>query len=78
MGARKGVGRMLFRKKIERNCSYCAFGAKIDEDAVMCKKCGVVPTEHQCRRFRYDPLKRVPVSPKQQDFSKYENRDYSL
>lgn len=69
---------MLFRKKIERECSYCSFGVKIDEEAVMCKKCGVVPSGHQCRRFRYDPLKRVPVSPKPQDFSKYDDRDYSL
>ena len=69
---------MLFRKKIKRNCSYCVFGEKISEDAVMCKKCGVVPVHHQCRRFRYDPLKRVPDAAKPQDFSKYDERDYSL
>ena len=51
---------MLFRKKIDRFCTYCAFGGKIDDDTVICKKCGVVPSAHHCRRFRYDPLKRVP------------------
>ena len=55
---------MLFRKKIERYCAYCAFAGKISEDQMICQKCGVVPASHQCRRFRYDPLKRVPPRPK--------------
>lgn len=69
---------MLFRKKQERQCSYCAFAGKLDEETMICQKCGVVPSDHRCRRFRYDPLKRVPVKPKAQDFSKYENKDFSL
>ena len=41
---------MLFRKKIDRYCTYCQF-------------CGVVPSDHHCRRFRYDPLRRIPGRP---------------
>ena len=69
---------MLFRKKIQRACGYCAFGGKIDEDHVICQKCGIVPAAHHCRRFRYDPLKRVPPQPKQQNFEKYNSTDFSL
>ncbi|MEI3090490.1 MAG: hypothetical protein V8T01_11275 [Oscillospiraceae bacterium] len=51
---------MLFRKKIDRYCTYCQFSGKVDEDSVICQFCGIVPCTHHCRRFRYDPLKRVP------------------
>ena len=69
---------MLFRKKMQRLCAHCAFGGKIDEDTVICRKCGVVPSDHRCRRFRYDPLKRVPPKPVEQDFARYEEKDFSL
>ena len=69
---------MLFRKKIDRFCSYCAFAGKINEDTMICQKCGIVPATHQCRRFRYDPLKRIPPTPKEEDFSRFEKKDYSL
>ena len=41
-------------------------------------KKGVVSTEGSCRKFEYDPCKRVPVKPKALDFSKYDEQDYSL
>ena len=54
---------MLFRKKIERFCTYCQYAGKIDKDTMVCQHYGVVPCEHHCRRFRYDPLKRIPGRP---------------
>lgn len=69
---------MLFRKKIQRSCLYCTYGTKIDSDQVLCIKKGVVSTEGSCRKFEYDPCKRVPVKPKALDFSKYDEQDYSL
>ena len=69
---------MLFRKKIDRCCAYCKFAGIMNDEQVICQKCGVVPASHQCRRFRYDPLKRVPPRPKVQDFSKYYEKDFSL
>lgn len=68
---------MLFRKKIDRYCIYCQFAGKIDEDSVICRFCGVVPAAHHCRRFRYDPLKRVPSRPKPLA-AEDEGKDYSL
>ena len=69
---------MLFRKKIDRYCTYCKFAGRINEEQMICQKCGIVPATHKCRRLRYDPLKRVPPKHKTQDFSKYENKDFTL
>ena len=69
---------MLFRKKIDRYCTYCKFAGKINEEQVICQKCGIVPASHKCRRFRYDPLKRVPPKTKSIDFAKYDDKDYSM
>ena len=69
---------MLFRKKIERACSYCAHRAKLDDEQVQCSKKGVQPADGQCLWFRYDPYKRIPQKAKALDFSKYDQEDYSL
>lgn len=69
---------MLFRKKMSRFCSYCAFGTNLGNDQVLCTKLGVVAQSYHCRKFTYDPCKRIPPKPKALDFSKYEKEDFSL
>lgn len=69
---------MLFRKKIQRSCAYCLYGAHVEDQVILCAKKGMRTTEDQCRKFRYDPCKRIPHKAKALDFSKYENEDYSL
>lgn len=69
---------MLFRKKIERSCSYCIHSTKLDDGQVLCAKRGVMPIDGKCRKFRYDPCKRIPFKAKALDFSKYDKEDYSL
>lgn len=69
---------MLFRKKVDRFCSYCEYAGKIDEDTMVCEHCGVVPSNHHCRRFRYDPLKRIPGRPKTVLVDKHNEKDFSL
>lgn len=69
---------MLFRKKIERSCSYCAFGARLEDGAIICSKKGLMTEESSCRRFRYDPCKRMPFKAKAMDFSKFKDSDFSL
>ncbi len=69
---------MLFRKKIEQSCSYCLHGARLEEDLVLCCKKGIKTPDSSCRRFRYDPCKRIPPKPRAMDFRKYEEEDYSL
>lgn len=75
---RYGGTAMLFRKKIERSCAYCLYGAHLEDGQILCAKKGLRTTEEKCRRFKYDPCKRVPKKAKALDFSKYETADYSL
>lgn len=70
--------KMLFRKKIDRLCAYCAHAGKVDMETCVCKRKGLVPAEHHCRKFKYDPLKRVPVRMKPKDFADCDSMDFSL
>ena len=45
---------------------------------MICQKYGVVPAGHHCRKFRYDPLKRVPSRPNVKRFDQLDDKDYSL
>lgn len=69
---------MLFKKKISRSCSYCKHSTKLDDSQFLCAKRGVVPADKSCRKFIYDPFKRVPPKTKASDFSQFENEDFSL
>ena len=69
---------MLFRKKIQKSCSYCEYGTMLSDDQVLCMKKGVMPADKKCRKFQYDPCKRIPAKPKALDFEKYNEEDYSL
>ena len=69
---------MLFRKRIPRSCQYCVYSAGLDEERLLCTKRGIVSIDHQCRKFRYDPCKRIPAKPKAPDFSQYNNDDFAL
>lgn len=69
---------MLFRKKHPRSCLYCRHCTQIDETQILCIKCGIVSPDHSCRRFSYDPFKRVPPRPKSPDLIKYSKEDFSL
>ena len=69
---------MLFRKTIDRYCSYCLHCTKLNESQVLCTKRGVVAASSQCPQFRYDPCKRIPAKPKAPDFSQYNKDDFAL
>jgi len=69
---------MLFRKKISRSCTYCTHGTSLDEETVLCTKHGVVNSLKPCRKFKYDPCKRIPLKAKAPDFKKYDAEDFSL
>ena len=44
----------------------------------LCMKKGVVALEGKCRKFCYDPCKRLPLKAKAPDFEKYDQDDISL
>ncbi len=69
---------MLFRKKIQKSCSYCAHGTCISDNQILCIKKGSVSVDFKCRKFRYDPCKRIPGKMKLPDFSAYHDDDFSL
>ncbi len=69
---------MLFRKKIERSCSYCRHSTALEDGMILCAKKGLRSQDASCFRFRYDPCKRIPAKPKALDFSKYREDDFSL
>ena len=69
---------MLFEKDVEPRCAYCKRGARLDEERVMCLKKGIVDAGGACRRFQYDPLKRVPPRPVALDTGKLNESDFSL
>lgn len=49
---------------IDKVCAYCEHAQPLaDGDAVLCRHRGVVDCGAHCRKFRYDPLKRVPAPP---------------
>lgn len=67
----------LLGKNVSPKCIYCETGIVTDDrKSVLCKKKGVMQPDSFCRKFRYDPLKRVPETAKlNTDFSK---EDFSL
>ena len=69
---------MLFRKKIERSCLHCAHATKLDDGTILCIKRGVLAEDSPCRRFSYDPCKRIPPKPKPLDADRYSQEDFSL
>ena len=69
---------MLFRNKIPRSCSYCIHSTKLNNDEVLCVRKGIVNIDRSCRKFKYDPCKRIPLKMKSADFSRYDGDDYTL
>ena len=69
---------MLFRKKVEKLCTYCVHAGQASGDHMICKKKGFVAMDHSCWRFRYDPLKRKPTRVQAKDFSQFDQEDFSL
>ena len=69
---------MLFRRKQPRSCQYCRHSTKVDDGLMLCVKQGIISVDKSCRRFKYDPCKRVPVKAKALDFQKYNEEDFSL
>lgn len=69
---------MLFRRKMPRSCTTCIYSANLSNNELLCSKRGVVTDSYSCRKFRYDPCKRIPPSAKAPDFDKYKTEDFSL
>ena len=43
---------------------------------ILCEKCGVVAPYYSCKKFRYDPLLRVPK--RRRPLPEYSESDFTL
>ena len=68
----------LFRGNIDPRCAYCQFAGTLNDRECMCVKRGVVPMEHHCRAFRYDPLRREPPRPSPLNTDHLREKDFTL
>ena len=51
-------------KDVSPKCEYCIYSIKTkDESTVLCKHKGITAPDGSCKKFAYDPLKRVPQHP---------------
>lgn len=67
----------LYRRDLPRSCATCMYGqASVFEEESLCAKRGVTKRGDSCRRYRYDPLKRIPQKKKLAD--DYRPEDFSL
>ena len=69
---------MLFRRRMPKSCITCLFSTSLNEHQLLCTKHGVVADSYFCRKYRYDPCKRIPPCMKAPDFSKYSDEDFKL
>lgn len=75
---KEGGIQLLFRRKIPRSCTTCLFGTCLNAQQILCIKHGVVADSFYCRKYQYDPCKRIPPRIKAPDFSKYNEDDFTL
>lgn len=66
----------LFGNKIHPACQYCTEAMQQMKENVLCIKKGIVSPNYSCKKFVYDPLKRIP--PRPQSLYRYEAQDFSI
>ena len=51
----------LCRNDVEKLCLYCAHSSsELNNQTVLCIKYGAVNKSHICKKYKYNPLKRLP------------------
>ena len=70
---------MLFDKNIEPKCTYCKTGMPIPySEEIACVRHGIMSPDDSCRRFIYDPIKRVPEVAAPYSPGEFTEDDFSL
>ena len=58
-------------------CFNCAYGVQMsDGEQILCEKSGIRNIDSTCRRFKYDPLCRIPR--RAPELSEYSEEDFAL
>ena len=69
--------RKLYGNTVTAACRLCAHGRmSADGEVVLCLLKGVTDPGDRCRKFDYDPLRRVPF--RQPSLPTYSSADFSL
>ena len=50
----------LFGNNIKPSCKYCEMAKAVEGDVIKCEKFGDVKAYDSCKKFVYNPLKRIP------------------
>ncbi len=69
---------MLFSKEIRPCCAYCTNSRQVNDKEAVCKKHGIVSLQYRCKRYEYDPTKRVPPEPARLEKDSFSKEDFSL
>ncbi|MDE7398023.1 MAG: hypothetical protein K2N06_00700 [Oscillospiraceae bacterium] len=54
------AGKKLFGNNIKPSCKYCQMAQVGEGDKIICPKMGEVKMYDSCKKFIYNPLKRIP------------------
>ena len=55
------MGFLKKNRKIEPKCEYCIYASvPNDRSEALCLKEGIMDLDNSCKKFKYDPLKRIP------------------
>lgn len=55
------MSKKLCDDQIPRMCQFCENATAIsDDENILCSKHGIVNKAFRCKKYAYDPLKRVP------------------
>ena len=69
--------RKLYGNTVSPACQVCAHGRlSVDGQVVLCLQKGVTDLGDRCRRFSYDPLRRIPY--RQPSLQPFNETDFSL
>jgi hypothetical protein len=66
----------LFGKRVKPACEYCELSTARTEQGIICPRGGVVAPNHSCRKYTYDPTKRIP--PRPLPLGKYNAEDFAV
>ncbi len=67
----------ILKSDISPKCEYCELGIKTSSGKeVLCRRMGVMQPDSYCKKFKYDPLKRVPKTAELP--SGYNAEDFSI
>lgn len=71
------MSKIGFNKELQKSCAYCVYGTVLElTNETVCKKRGVMNGRDYCRKYKYDPLKRIPRKTKISD--NYNPEDFKL